>query len=61
MSVDVEVDGKKLENKFKKEDKYLTWLFQPHTLIALIVVFVAIIYIAFNRDDTRGSEANVKV
>lgn len=34
------------------DDPYLNWFYQPHTITLLIITVIALIYIAFNVDDS---------
>lgn len=55
---DVEKEYDKLYQEFKKEDRWTTWFYQPHTIIFLLVAVACLVYVAFTR---QGEEAPFEV
>ena len=44
--------ARKVPPAFQREDPYLQWFYQPHTITLLIITVLVLIYIAFNVDDS---------
>jgi len=53
-------DEQKLYRDFISADKYINWVSQPHTILALIASGSILLYVALTRDESRGFESNVK-
>lgn len=50
-----------LEREFNEEDRYVKPFKQPHTVTALLIAIVVLVYFAFTRDDSGGLEDNTKM
>jgi len=59
---DKEQEGANLYRKYNKDDRYVTrWFWQPHTILLLLGFLIALIYVAFTRDESLTVESNTKI
>jgi len=52
-------DAQRFAEEFRQGDKFVDWLYQPHTITGLIIGGAVLIYIAFTRDESN-IESNIK-
>jgi len=57
---DVEKEYDKLYQEFKKEDRWTTWFYQPHTVIFLLIAVGCLVYVAYTRQSDSSFETNAK-
>jgi hypothetical protein len=52
--------GNKLYKEFTRADPHVSWFFQPHTILALLISGGLLIFFAFSRDETTATVSNTK-